>query len=45
MVDAPDCTLLMAGEAESEKSAKKMVKLSVAVPRLVVASAPFTVKM
>jgi len=44
MVDAPDCTLLMAGEAESEKSAKKMVKLSVAVPRLVVESAPFTVK-
>jgi hypothetical protein len=33
----------MAGEAESEKSEKNMVKLSVAVPIPVVASAPLTV--
>ena len=44
MVDAPETMVLMAGEAETEKSEKKMVRVSVAVPMPLVTSAAFTVK-
>jgi hypothetical protein len=35
----------MAGTAETEKSSKNIVKVSVAVPMLVVVSVPLTVKV
>jgi hypothetical protein len=44
MVDAPETTVSMAGEAEIEKSCKYIVNVSVAVAE-VRESVPLTVKM